>query len=27
MAKPIEMTFWLWTRVGPKKHGLHGRAH
>jgi len=27
MAKPIEMPFGLWTRVGPRKHVLHGGAH
>jgi len=20
MAEPIEMSFWMWTRVGPRKH-------
>jgi len=27
MAKPIEMPFGLWTRVGRRKHALHGRAY
>jgi len=27
MAEPIEMPFGIWTRVGPRKHGLGGRAH
>ena len=24
MAEPIEMLFGLWTRVGRRKHVLHG---
>jgi len=24
IAELIEMPFWLWTRVGPRKHVLHG---
>jgi len=24
MAKPIDMSFGLWTRVGPRNHGLDG---
>ena len=24
MAQPIEIPFWLWTRVGRRKHVLHG---
>jgi len=24
MSEPIEMPFGLWTRVGPRKHVLHG---
>ena len=27
MAARIEMLFGLWTRVGPRKHVLHGGAH
>jgi len=27
MAEQIEMPFVLWTRVGPRKHMLHGDAH
>jgi len=27
MAEPIEMPFGLWTRMGPRKHLLHGGAH
>ena len=23
-AEPIEMPFWLWTQVGPRKHVLGG---
>jgi len=26
-AEPIEMQFGLWTRMGPRKHELHGAAH
>jgi len=26
-AEPIEMPFGIWTRVGPRKHVLHGGAH
>jgi len=26
-AEPIEMVFGLWTRVGQRKHELHGGAH
>jgi len=26
MAEQIEMPFGLWTRVGPRKHMLHGSA-
>ena len=26
-AEPIEMPFSLWTRMGPRKDGLHGGAH
>jgi len=24
MAEPTEMAFGLWTRMGPRKHELHG---
>jgi len=24
MTEPIEMPFWVWTLVGPKKHVLGG---
>ena len=24
MAEPTEMPFGIWTRVGPRKHVLHG---
>jgi len=27
MAKPIEMLFGLWTRVGERKHEMHWGAH
>jgi len=27
MAEQIEMPFVVWTRVGPRKHELHGDAH
>jgi len=27
MAKPIEMPFELWTRVGRRKHVLHGDTY
>jgi len=27
MAEPIKMPFWIWTRVGPRKHVLDGGAH
>jgi len=27
MAQPIEMSFVIWTRVGPRKHVLGGGAH
>jgi len=27
MAEPIKMPFGLWTRVGPRKHVLHGAVH
>jgi len=27
MAKSIEMPFGFWTRVGPRKHVLHGGAY
>jgi len=23
-AEPVEMPFWLWIRLGPRKHRLHG---
>jgi len=23
-AEPIEAPFWLWTRMGPRNHVLHG---
>jgi len=26
MAKPVEMPFRMWTRMGPKKHTLGGYA-
>jgi len=26
-AKPIEMLFGIWTRVGPRKHVLDGGAY
>jgi len=26
-AEPIEMPFGVWTRVGPRKHAIGGRAH
>jgi len=27
MAELIDMLFWLWTRVSPRKHVFHGSAH
>jgi len=26
-TEPIEMPFGLWSRVGPRKHVVHGGAH
>jgi len=23
-TEPIEMSFWMWTRVGPRNHALDG---
>ena len=27
IAKPFEMSFGLWTLIGPRKHVLHEGAH
>jgi len=24
MAEPVEMSFWIWTQVGPRNHALDG---
>jgi len=27
MAEPIEMSFWMWIQMSPRKHALDGGAH